>query len=303
MRGSIYAVVTLIAAAGWALPVAAQVEKNQTGTSLVSTQAQEKTPPYIAEYKTTYLLVLANGKTKTSEWTTLVSLDSEGRRLDARTDAPWRPVDTPVTHYHVYDPVAWTNTYWSVPGLHQAYEEKKLPSGSDRDPCPEAAILRERQAAQKAKNGASKQAQLNTIGLTQETPAQDQTVQKTAPRPKVDQHVHEDLGIKTIQGIEAQGIRDTATYAAGWMGNKTLSTFIMEFWLTSAPGIRGIPVLNITESPGRSKTTEELVKLTLGEPAMSFFQPPGGYEIVKGEEVRTECVNLQKLPPVPPPAQ
>jgi len=39
---------------------------------------------------------------------------------------------------------------------------------------------------------------------------------------------------------------------------------------------------------------------------MSFFQPPGNYEIVKRDEERTECVNLQKVlkslsPATPPP--
>jgi hypothetical protein len=56
-----------------------------------------------------------------------------------------------------------------------------------------------------------------------------------------------------------------------------------------------------------SERTKELVKMTIGEPGLSFFQPPGNYEIVKHDEERTECVNLEKmlksLPPATPPAQ
>jgi hypothetical protein len=312
MRESICGMMLLVAVTGWALSVAAQVEKSQAATSSASQQPREKTPPYTAEYKNTEISTCADGKTITHVWKKIESVDSEGRRLTADTFGNWIDKGEPVMRYHVYDPVAWTNTYWSVPGLHEATEEKKLPDGTDRLPCPETvtpeqraqidAQIKARLDALKAKREASKQALAVAKGSVPESPAPVQPVPPTAPPPQASQFINEDLGIKTILGFEAQGRR---------IGNSGSPGSIHEIWLTSAPGMRGIKVRSSTEILGSnsisSKITEELVKLTLGEPGMSFFQPPGNYEIVKKEEERTECVNLQKmlksLPPATPPAQ
>ena len=86
---------------------------------------------------------------------------------------------------------------------------------------------------------------------------------------------------------------------------------MFESWYTSAPGMHGILVRSsddfLSSNGISSNRTQELVRLTLGEPGMSFFQPPGNYEIVKRDEERTECVNLQKalksLSPATPPPQ
>lgn len=307
MQAIFYRVLVGMAIAGMALPVTAQVDKSQTATSSASQQPREKTPPYTAEYKTTEISVWTDGKTITHEWMEVDALDSEGRRLTADTIGNWIEKGEPVMRYHVYDPVAWTNTYWSVPGLHQATEEKKLPDGSDRIPCPEVvaaqqrARIDERLDALKVKLEASRQEKAAIDSSVSESPVPSKSGSLTTPDPKANQFIDEDLGVKTILGYVAEGKR---------MKKNGSSGFVYELWYTSAPGMHGITVRSSTESTSSTHSnvmTKELIKLTLGEPGMSFFQPPGNYEIVKTKEVGRACPSLQKLlqgaPPATPPAQ
>lgn len=270
MQAVFYRVLAGMTAAGMALAIFAQADRKQAGTSPSGRPAPEPAPPYTAEYKVSIVHTLANGKTMTEEWTELEAVDSEGRRLTVTHRPPRRGETEPVAEYHLYDPVAWTNTYWSVPGLHQAKEEKKLPSGSDRLPCPGTESAGD--------NAASESPQVE--------PA------KPAPKPASSQArpllIEQDLGIRSFHGIEAHGTREVFPPQNGESSGSSV-----ELWFTSAPGMRGILALS-SDGFSKSRMVRELLSVTVGEPGMSFFQPPQDYEIVKTEEIDRRCPSVTR---------
>jgi hypothetical protein len=85
----------------------------------------------------------------------------------------------------------------------------------------------------------------------------------------------------------------------------------METWTAITPGLRGLFVRNVIDSPQTGKSARELTNFTLAEPDASVFQPPEGYDIVNkpapgsvcpGEE-GTESPATPIPPPPPPPPQ
>ena len=62
-----------------------------------------------------------------------------------------------------------------------------------------------------------------------------------------------------------------------------------EVWFSSTPGLAGINVRQVNESPQSGRMTRELVRFTQGEPDAALFLPPDGYEVLvkqTTEEVR-----------------
>jgi hypothetical protein len=90
----------------------------------------------------------------------------------------------------------------------------------------------------------------------------------------------------TIQGLEAKGTRVTSVIPAGQMGNDNPITTTQELW--RAPGFR-FPLREIYDDPRTGKRTREVVSLTIGEPDLSLFQPPEGYEVVNEEMHEVPC--------------
>lgn len=85
----------------------------------------------------------------------------------------------------------------------------------------------------------------------------------------------EDLGAKTIAGVNATGTRTTHIIPAGAEGNDEPITVTLELW--SAPGI-GV-VSEIRSDPRTGTTTMELTEIQRGEPDPSLFAIPEGYTI------------------------
>ena len=92
----------------------AVVAVGQTATGAGSPE-RRTIQPYTAEFKITSEQTLANGTTITRETSEMDALDSQGRRLTMTTAAATegRPERS---FYRVYDPVARTNSNWTVPG-------------------------------------------------------------------------------------------------------------------------------------------------------------------------------------------
>ena len=86
----------------------------------------------------------------------------------------------------------------------------------------------------------------------------------------------EDLGARTINGIDAKGRRTTETFPAGSFGNDQPLTVSHEVWMS--PEL-GLPVLQIDDDPRTGVRTTELTEIERGEPDPALFQPPEGYTI------------------------
>jgi hypothetical protein len=229
--------------------------------------------PYTAEFKISRVQTLASGATITHESTQVIALDSQGRRMTATTDLPLAGDQTPITRVTVMDPVARTNSSWTVPGQKATVIQMPAP-GVSRTGC--------------------------LTNMQVRLP--DNQTQPERPKP-----IMEDLGTQTINGVEARGRRVTTTTPAGAIGNDAPLTSITETWTAFAPGLRGLFVRRVLDNPQTGKTTRELTNFTQAEPDASVFQPPEGYEIVNKPAPSSVCPGEEgtELPAIsiPPPPQ
>lgn len=100
----------------------------------------------------------------------------------------------------------------------------------------------------------------------------------------------EDLGTKTIAGVEARGRRTTTTIGIGEQGNELPLVMTNETW--TAKGL-GIVMLAITEDPRYGKNTYEVEEITMGEPDAALFLPPEGY-VIKEVKPEQEVVAVER---------
>jgi hypothetical protein len=87
----------------------------------------------------------------------------------------------------------------------------------------------------------------------------------------------ESLGAKVIEGVAAEGHRNTMTYAVGAIGNDRPLVVTHEMWMS--PELR-IMLLSVNHDPrsGDSRITTQ--NLSRVEPDPALFEVPPGYEIV-----------------------
>jgi hypothetical protein len=95
-------------------------------------------------------------------------------------------------------------------------------------------------------------------------------------RPAKSEYKSEDLGKKSINGVEAHGTRTTRTIPAGEEGNELPLMTTNEVWRAED---LGIVMLGIDEDPRKGKTTYEVEDLERGAPDAAVFAPPEGYKI------------------------
>lgn len=81
----------------------------------------------------------------------------------------------------------------------------------------------------------------------------------------------EDLGQKTIEGVQCTGTKQTITIPAGQIGNDQPIAIVTETW--TAPSL-GVIVQSSTNDPRYGETTYQLHNIQLVEQPISLFQPP-----------------------------
>ncbi len=270
MRGSICGILALVAAAGLAMPVLSQSPKSRVSTVEMANPAHARLP-YTAEYKISRVDRLGDGTVITHESTEVIAVDSHGRRMTATTMISASGDQTPVTRVTVFDPLAHTNANWTVPGQKATVLAMPQP-GAPRLSC---------------------------AGKTPVPGVVGSIFASTGPRvtPTV-----ENLGVETIQGIEARGRKTTTTMPARTVGNNAPLVRTSETWTAVDPGLRGLMVNSVIDDPQIGKTTRELTNLSQGEPDASVFQPPAGYEIVSREIGGCAPASAAIADPPPPPA-
>jgi hypothetical protein len=314
MRGSICGVIGLVAVAGWALQLVGQVAATGTTTIEKPKATQVARLPYTAEYKITNVKTLADGSTITRESTEVDALDSQGRRMNAKGgETPVSSYQRSITNFWVSDRVAQVNISWNsvVHSASVTAMQGKPVAGhvsAAASPCagsapasmsstisvqpakPKPAIedpatkAHEEIAAVKARMRAEKQEKPPTIELVMsEKPVQ----------------IQEDLGLATILGLEARGQRTTTTTPAGAIGNSAPLVETYERWFATTPGMTGLLVREVRNSPVNGRRTEILVKFTQSEPDPMLFKPPVGYEIENFPQVVPESRCPQSAPPAP----
>jgi hypothetical protein len=206
---------------------------------------QANNVPYTLTRTSTIVQTLANRTTITRTFVVKTARDSEGRTysetqqiLHVRADG--QPVDW--VHYFVSDPVARTNINWD--------NRTKIVNVTHM-PNPETGT----QPAQ--------------------VPDLDAARQPQAVRP-TQQVTREDLGFRTIAGIETKGVRTTGIIPAGEQGNDQPLTIVTESWMSTQ---YHIPLLTITSDPRVGERTDEVTEFKPGEPDPALFQIPKGYTV------------------------
>jgi hypothetical protein len=101
---------------------------------------------------------------------------------------------------------------------------------------------------------------------------------KTGPLPENKGFsTHEDLGIRTIDGVDTHGMRDTTTLNPGVFGNDRPLVTTREFWHASQIGIN---LLSTLDDPRTGHQTFTLTDLSFSEPDIQLYQLPEGFEVV-----------------------
>ena len=108
---------------------------------------------------------------------------------------------------------------------------------------------------------------------TPPAPAERNPAEDPRPQPIIST---EDLGTKTIQGLETTGKRTTTIVPAGRSGNSAPITKTYEVW-TSAD--IGLVVKQVWNDPRFGERTVELKDLSRVAPDPALFRPPAGYTV------------------------
>lgn len=90
----------------------------------------------------------------------------------------------------------------------------------------------------------------------------------------------QDLGVRTIEGVRAQGTRTTTTIAAGAIGNFQPINIVSERWFS--PELQ-MPVLVTRRDPRNGDTTYRLTNIQRSEQPDALFTVPSWYELVNGD--------------------
>lgn len=90
----------------------------------------------------------------------------------------------------------------------------------------------------------------------------------------------QDLGMRIIEGVRAQGTRTTTTIAAGAIGNLQPINIVSERWFS--PELQ-MPVLVTRRDPRNGDTTYRLTNILRGEQPDALFTVPSSYEVKDGD--------------------
>jgi len=270
MRGKCCGILALVAAASLALPAVSQDSTARSEATASSKASPVAWLPYMAEYKIVRVEVRAGVTSLPHESRIVTARDAQGRQMAATTDFPTSADQKPITHFQVVDPMAHLTFAWSFPG------KKAIVMAIP--------IYGEIQSACGAASG-------GIVSMDCAAKPTKETV--------------EELGTKTIQGVEARGRRTTWTTPSEYVGKDKkhkppvcpAEVSTNELWKAMAPGLTGLVAREVSEDAQSGKMSKELVKFSQREPDKAFFRPPAGYEIVNREVGTDPCINFEGIEP------
>jgi len=215
--------------------------------------------PYTATATTESTQVLADGNRIVNKTSSLVARDSQGRTR-RETDLHrigTMQVDSPKTVF-INDPTTHTQ-YIFTPGGGEA--TKVIRSEGNWKESPQIIDLR-----------ATRERRINEKVIVNVGGAHDPQQRKE----NNEQIKHEDLGTQTIEGVSAQGKRETVTIPAGEIGNERPIEIVTETWFS--PELHTM-VLRKHSDPRLGDSTYRLTDIKRNEPDASLFQPPAGAKL------------------------
>jgi hypothetical protein len=224
-----------------------------------------KGKPYAAETSTETVQTLADGNRIVNRSVSKFYRDSQGRTRREQTFGNVDPSNPSPHEVKIFidDPVA-NSAYVLDPGDKSA----RLTSHSDK-------FLAERDSG-------SHEPHLMVKVVNQHAPLDAATlgsVPDVLDLPKLDEGhdiVKEDLGKRTIEGVECTGTQQTITIPANQVGNERPIAIVTETWFS--PAIQAV-VQSTTNDPRFGQTTYQLRNLQVAEQQQQLFAPPSDYHV------------------------
>jgi hypothetical protein len=287
MRMNVYRSLAVFLFVAWAYAAIGQVPSAPAKPDCNCSPHDRK--PYTAEFKITSVQTLANGTTLTRESTETDEQDSQGRHLHALTELTPQMGQAPGAFVNANDPVDGTQSSWD--SRTKTARVIKLPPKDQRDGCwvNDSGTFR-----MSWHNGGRSMNSEGPISL----PAGSSWVISTGPGlPSVSPPSNKppkpemlDLGMTTIEGLQAHGQRFTTTIQPGEIGNDAIIVSTSESWVSTE---FGLVVRQESDDPRTGKRTRELVEFSQSDPDPATFLPPEGYEVTIVELHKVECAAAQ----------
>ncbi len=213
--------------------------------------------PYTAMATTESTQVLADGNRIVNKTSSFVARDSQGRTR-RETDLHrigTMQVDSPKTVF-INDPTTHTQ-YIFTPG---GEATKVVRNEGNWKEGPQIIELR-----------TAREQRLKDKTIVMQGAHEGQQSKESSEQVK-----HEDLGTQTIEGVSAQGKRETVTIAAGEIGNERPIQVVTETWFS--PELHTM-VLRKHSDPRLGDSTYRLTDIKRNEPDAALFQPPPGAKV------------------------
>jgi hypothetical protein len=211
--------------------------------------------PYTGTEVSSSTQTLSNGNVIARQNQTNIARDGQGRVRHESTMK--HPDGTTSTHVSIHDPVAGV--------IHNLDPQRKV-SNDQVLHAPPAGQGRGRGPGGPRPNGGSPDvARAGGPG-------------GRGPRRTDPNVATENLGIQTINGVQATGTRITRTIPAGAEGNTQPIVTVHETW--SSDDLK-VPVMVKTSDPRFGTTTTQLTNIVRAEPDPTLFQVPAGYTTSK----------------------
>jgi len=214
--------------------------------------------PYTATATTESTQVLADGNRIVNKTSSFVARDSQGRTL-RETDLHrigTMQVDSPKMVF-IHDPTTHTQ-YIFTPGGGET--TKVIRSEGSWKEGPQIIDLRSQREQR----------------IKEKTIVALQHAREGQSKESSEQVKHEDLGTQTIEGVSAQGKRETVTIPAGQIGNERPIEIVTETWFS--PELHTM-VLRKHSDPRTGDSTYRLTDIKRTEPDASLFHAPPGTKV------------------------
>ncbi|HYO91768.1 MAG TPA: hypothetical protein VEQ40_09035 [Pyrinomonadaceae bacterium] len=227
-----------------------------------------KNAPYSAQAVTETTQTLADGNRIVRKNSSSIYRDSEGRtRHDQSLGSigPWAAAGEPKQTSFINDPVG--RVHYVLDPRSRIARKMVLPPLPPMPDKPSAPPVSQRDA---------RPGDVLTVMVAPHPPGMRErhTRDMALPKPKV-----ESLGKQNIEGVEAEGTRDTITIPAGEIGNEQPIQIVSERWYS--PELQTV-VLTRHSDPRFGETTFRLTNINRTEPARSLFEVPSDYTVKEG---------------------
>ena len=244
-----------------------------------------KGAPYSAQAVTESIQVLGDGNRITNKSVASVYRDSEGRTRrehTLRAIGPFATAGDPPQTIFISDPVAnmsyaldpRSQVARKMPPMRFEYKMAGPPNGPPpvgempAGPPPLHAVPAERVEGQSQFFFRTREPMGTQGGVVMEWQGGQEQRGKT-----------EQLGKQIIEGVSAEGTRNTSTIPAGAIGNERPLEIVSERWFS--PELQ-IVVMTRHSDPRFGETVYRLTNISRDEPARSLFEVPANYTVKEG---------------------